>query len=258
MILTVEGLSKVYEGSKSQTKAIERLDFAIDAGEFVSVVGPSGCGKTTLLKCLGGLLPPTSGRASLRGEPIVAPPRDMAIVFQDYARSLYPWFTVEQNVALPLRRKRKDSPAIGAAIEAVGLAEFANHYPWQLSGGMQQRVAIARAVAYQPQVMLLDEPFASVDAQTRTELEDLMLRVRDEYSITCLLVTHDVDEAVYMSDRVVMLTRQPSTILGELEIDLPRPRDQITTKALPAFAEYRAEIYSAVTRAHAPKTLVDA
>ena len=257
VILSVEGLSKVYEGSKRRTQAIDRLDFGVQEREFVSVVGPSGCGKTTLLKCLGGLLAPTSGQATLRGEVITRPPRDMAIVFQDYARSLYPWFTVEENVGLPLRRTRKNSPAIAEAIEAVGLRDFAGHYPWQLSGGMQQRVAIARAVAYQPKVMLLDEPFASVDAQTRAELEDLVLRVRADYDITCLLVTHDIDEAVYMSDRVVMLTRQPSTIQGVLEIDLPRPRNQVETKALPAFAELRTEIYTSVVQAHQPKAIAD-
>ena len=169
------------------------------------VVGPSGCGKTTLLKCISGLLEPTRGASvALDG------PRDkLALVFQEYSRSLFPWMNVRQNVAFPLRRKKQGAGAgrRGVAGRSVGLEGAMDRYPWQLSGGMQQRVAIARALAYQPSILLMDEPFASVDAQTRADLEDLVLEVRRQYDVTILFVTHDIDESVYLSDRIVVLTR---------------------------------------------------
>jgi NitT/TauT family transport system ATP-binding protein len=250
-LLVVDGLGKTYGSGQSKTVAIQRLDFAVDPGEFVSVVGPSGCGKTTLLKCIAGLIRPSTGLSSLRGQTIQEPPADLAVVFQDYARSLYPWLTVQKNVLLPLRRRPKTERLRLAdeAITAVGLSQFRDHYPWQLSGGMQQRVAIARALAYQPKVLLMDEPFASVDAQTRAELEDLVLRVRSEFNITVLFVTHDIDESVYMSDRVVVLSRPPSHVQEIVTIDLPRARDQLTTKAMPEFAELRSVIYQMITGA---------
>jgi NitT/TauT family transport system ATP-binding protein len=243
-ILEISGLSKAYGADGEGVTAIAELDFSVSDGEFVTVVGPSGCGKTTLLKCLAGLLEPSGGEVRLRGNAITAPPPEMAIVFQDYSRSLLPWLTVRKNVMLPLRTARaKKHDLAHEALEAVGLTEFADGYAWQLSGGMQQRVAIARALAYQPKVLLMDEPFASVDAQTRAELEDLVLRVRAEFDVTVLLVTHDIDEAVYMGDRVVVLTSRPSRVKRILAVDLPRPRDQLTTKSLPSFVELRGEVY---------------
>ncbi len=249
-MLEVVGLSKSYRSGAKVTHAIERLDFAVDEHEFVGIVGPSGAGKTTLLKCIAGLLEPTSGQTLLRGRVVTAPPPELAVVFQDYSRSLFPWLTVRRNVELPLRHKGGGGRAAASeALTAVGLAGFESHYPWQLSGGMQQRVAIARALAYQPKVLLMDEPFASVDAQTRAELEDLVLRVREQFGVTIVLVTHDIDEAVYMSDRVVVLSRPPSTVSEILQVELPAPRDQIETKALPEFAALRARVFAEIMEA---------
>jgi NitT/TauT family transport system ATP-binding protein len=249
-VLEVVGLSKSYRSGAKVTHAIERLDFAVDEHEFVGIVGPSGAGKTTLLKCIAGLLEPTSGQTLLRGRVVTAPPPELAVVFQDYSRSLFPWLTVRRNVELPLRHKGGGGRAAASeALAAVGLAGFESHYPWQLSGGMQQRVAIARALAYQPKVLLMDEPFASVDAQTRAELEDLVLRVREQFGVTIVLVTHDIDEAVYMSDRVVVLSRPPSTVSEILPVELPAPRDQIETKALPEFAALRARVFAEIMEA---------
>jgi len=250
-VLEISGLGKTYRRGGVDTKAIDRLDFTVDEGEFVGIVGPSGAGKTTLLNCMSGLLAPTTGSVRLRGVPVDRPPLEMAVVFQDYSRSLFQWFNVQRNVELPLRKGGKriatdPREAAAKAIEAVGLKGFERHYPWQLSGGMQQRVAIARALAYQPEVLLMDEPFASVDAQTRAELEDLVLRVRREFDITIVLVTHDIDEAVYMSDRVVVLSRPPSTVREIVPIDLPRPRHQIETKALPEYARLRTRVHESI------------
>jgi NitT/TauT family transport system ATP-binding protein len=254
MILEVDGLAKVYGSSGDrQTTAIADVSLAVEELEFVTVVGPSGCGKTTLLKCLSGLLKPSAGTTRLRGQLVTGPPREMAIVFQDYSRSLFPWLTVTSNITLPLRKKLGKAERRAAAdrvTDAVGLARFRDHYPWQLSGGMQQRVAIARALAYEPKVLLLDEPFASVDAQTRAELEDLVLSLRRDFEITTLLVTHDIDEAVYMSDRVIVLTHQPSVVRDTLRVDLPWPRDQIATKALPEFSRLRERVYHEIMQAH--------
>lgn len=248
VVLEVEGLSKVFGSGQQAVTAIKSVSVAVREGEFVSIVGPSGCGKTTLLKCIAGLTRPTGGRSLLRGAQILEPPSDMAVVFQDYSRSLFPWLTVERNVALPLRKRRSSQTdaEVRASLEAVGLLPFRSSYPWQLSGGMQQRVAIARALAYRPKILLMDEPFASVDAQTRFELEDLVLRVRAKYGITILLVTHDIDEAVYMSDRIFVLGRRPSIVKEEIITRLPRPRNQVETKELPRFAQLRAQIYRSV------------
>jgi NitT/TauT family transport system ATP-binding protein len=180
----------------------------------------------------------------------------MALVFQEYSRSLMPWTSVRNNVMLPLRHKhlqrRERAQLVEESLAAVGLVRFMEHYPWQLSGGMQQRVAIARALAYQPSILLMDEPFASVDAQTRGDLEDLILRVRDEYGITVLFVTHDIDESVYLSDRIVVLTHSPTEVKELLSVDLPRPRDQLETKELPEFTQLRAHVYRLIKREQEP------
>ncbi len=191
----------------------------------------------------------------------------MAVVFQEYNRSLMPWSTVRNNVLLPLRHKplgkAERKRLVEESLGAVGLDRFIDHYPWQLSGGMQQRVAIARALAYQPSILLMDEPFASVDAQTRGDLEDLVLQVREEFGITILFVTHDIDESVYLSDRIVVLTNAPTVVKDVVGVDLPSPRDQLATKELPEFAHLRAYVYRLVKRdiaappvAEAPSTLV--
>jgi NitT/TauT family transport system ATP-binding protein len=249
-MLNVSHLRKVYGSGDAATEAVADVSFEVGKGEFVCIVGPSGAGKTTLLKTISGLMAPTAGEVVLGGEPVQEPPERMALVFQDYSRSLYPWMKVSENVAFPLRRKRlgkaERKEIVERAVESVGLAGSLDQYPWELSGGMQQRVAIARGLAYQPEILLMDEPFASVDAQTRADLEDLVLGIRHEYDVTVLFVTHDIDESVYMGDRVVILTPRPSRVQEVLEVDLPRPRDQVETKELPEFARLRAHVYRAI------------
>jgi NitT/TauT family transport system ATP-binding protein len=251
-VLEIRKLGKTYGTGERATHAIAEVSFAVEDGEFVCVVGPSGCGKTTLLKCVGGLLSPGSGEVLLRGRKVTSPPEEMALVFQEYGRSLMPWSSVWNNVLLPLRHKKlaatKRKTLVEEALAAVGLTRFSHHYPWQLSGGMQQRVAIARALAYQPSILLMDEPFASVDAQTRGDLEDLVLQVREEFAVTIVFVTHDIDESVYLSDRVVVLTHAPTEVKEIIDVDLPFPRDQITTKELPEFAHLRGHVYRLIKR----------
>jgi NitT/TauT family transport system ATP-binding protein len=248
-MLSVEGLHHAYAPGQIVS---QNIAFDVRAGEIVSIVGPSGCGKTTLLKALAGLLVPTAGTIRFQGEVVRGVPEGFAMVFQEYGRSLLPWATVQDNVELPLRYRPitagERRSRVERSLAAVGLSGFGDRYPWQLSGGMQQRVAIARAIAYQPKLLLMDEPFASVDAQTRADLEDLVATVRDQFQITIVLVTHDIDEAVYLSDRVVVLSKAPSTVLDFLTTGLPRPRDQITTKALPQFVAKRSAIARLIRR----------
>jgi NitT/TauT family transport system ATP-binding protein len=250
-MLRIENLAKAYD----EVQAIADIGFEVSEREFVCVVGPSGCGKTTLLKCMSGLLAPTAGQVLLDGRRITRPPEEMALVFQEYSRSLMPWMSVRSNVTLPLRHKKLDKAdrtrLVEEAVEAVGLTRFIDSFPWQLSGGMQQRVAIARALAYQPQILLMDEPFASVDAQTRADLEDLILEVRERYDVTIVFVTHDIDESVYLSDRIVVLTPSPTTVKEILDVELPKPRDQVETKELPEFARLRAHVYRLIKREEA-------
>ncbi|MEU6739049.1 ABC transporter ATP-binding protein [Streptosporangium sandarakinum] len=227
-------------------QALGGVNLTVAEGELVCVVGPSGCGKSTLLRSIGGLLRPTGGRVLVQGRPVEKVPDDLAIVFQDYSRSLFPWMTVADNVSLPLRRRggdrRSRDAAAMEALEQVGLPAAAGKYPWELSGGMQQRVAIARALAYKPALMLMDEPFGSVDAQTREDLEDLVLQVRRSSGMTIVLITHDIDESVYVGDRVVVLSKSPATVIGDLRVELPEPRDQIATREHPDFVHLRAEV----------------
>src|SRR5690349_4057702 len=255
-MLEIRGIGKTYGTGAKATHAVGDVTFDVSEGEFVCVVGPSGCGKTTLLKCIAGLLRPSKGEVLLRGRPITGPPEELALVFQEYSRSLMPWASVRDNVVLPLRHKKlsktERNRLVEESLEAVGLTRFLDHYPWELSGGMQQRVAIARALAYQPSILLSDEPFASVDAQTRTDLEDLILRVRDEYGITTLFVTHDIDESIYLADRVVVLTHAPTEVKEIVPVDLPRPRDQLATKELPEFSQLRGHVYRQIKREQQP------
>ena len=256
-MLSIKHLGKTYGEGERATRAIGDVSFELAEREFVCVVGPSGCGKTTLLKCMSGLLDPTEGEVELKGRKVTEPPEEMALVFQEYSRSLLPWLSVRGNVVMPLRHKKLDKSKrdelVEEAVEAVGLSDFIDRYPWQLSGGMQQRVAIARALAYQPEILLMDEPFASVDAQTRGDLEDLILSVRDRYEMTILFVTHDIDESVYLSDRIVVLSPSPTEVREILDVDLPRPRDQLETKELPEFAHQRAHVYRLIKRAAEPE-----
>lgn len=252
VVLEVDGLHKEYGAPASAARhvAIERVSFSVNEGERLSIVGPSGCGKTTLLKCVSGLQPLTSGRVAFRGQAVKAPPQGLAIVFQDYARSLFPWMTVENNVRLPLKYgslpASQQTELVREALESVGLSAHAERFPSQLSGGMQQRVAIARALAYQPRLLLMDEPFASVDAQSRLALEDLTLRLCKRYGFTLMLITHDIDEAIYMGDKVLVLSSSPSTVRDWIDVALPLDRDQVETKLLREFGEIRARIYSLI------------
>ena len=233
-------------GTPQEHDALGGLSLSIDQGEFVSVVGPSGCGKTTLLRCLSGLMSPTSGTVTLHHEAVTSVPRDLTLVFQDYGRSLYPWLKVRANVAFPLRDsgldKTQRAERVEQALTDVGLGAHAEKYPRQLSGGMQQRVAIARALAYRPSLLLMDEPYASVDAQTRAALEDMLLSVWTTRPTTILFVTHDIDESVYLADRVIVLSKAPARVIADIAVDIPRPRDQIETRSLPRFVELRAEV----------------
>lgn len=250
--LEVRNVEKQYGRGSDARQVLADVTFTVSHGEFVTIVGPSGAGKTTLLRCLAGLLAPDGGEVYLRGERVVSPPEGMAVVFQDYSRSLMPWLKIIDNTTLPLlgrkmsKRWRREL-ALGA-LAAVGLGEASALYPWQMSGGMQQRAAIARALVCEPEVLLMDEPFASVDAQTRADLEDLILRLQRDLDITIVLVTHDIDEAVYLADRVIVLSGAPTTVteIVEVSADLGRDRDQVATKLEPEFGTLRAHVLGLV------------
>jgi NitT/TauT family transport system ATP-binding protein len=249
-MLSVRGLKKVYQSDGGDVEAVRNLTFDLRAGELACLVGPSGSGKTTLLKCISGLMAPTEGEVLLDGKRVSGPPKKMAVVFQEYGRSLFPWMRVRDNVELPLKnqgvpRAERDR-LVDEALEAVGLAHVPRSYPWQLSGGMQQRVAIARAIAYQPEVLLMDEPFAAVDAQTRADLEDLIRAVWKKLGITILFVTHDIDESVYLGERVIILSSSPTVVQEDITIDLPDERDQLETRSLPRFTELRHHVYEQI------------
>jgi NitT/TauT family transport system ATP-binding protein len=240
--MVVTGLAKSY----GPARIIEGLDMRVDPGAFVCIVGPSGVGKTTLLRCLSGLMPPTAGEVSVGGQKVTGPLGEIGLVFQDYRGSLMPWMKTLDNVAFPLQgrgvaRAKREAAAL-KWLDAVGLDGAGGKYPWELSGGMQQRVAIARALAYDAHILLMDEPFGSLDAQTRLGLEDLVLDLRKRLGISVVLVTHDIDEAVYMADRVVVLSGKPATVVDTVEVDLGSERDQIGTKSDPRFVEYRNRI----------------
>ena len=252
-LLEVKGLHVRYgDAAAGAPPALDDVSLTVERGELVVVVGPSGSGKTTLLRCLAGLQPATRGAVRLHGTPITDVPDELAIVFQDYGRSLFPWLTVRHNVDMPLRHRglaaaeRRDR--VEAALDEVGLGDQADRHPWQLSGGMQQRVAIARAIAYRPEILLMDEPFGSVDAQTRADLQDQLLEVWAAHGSTIVLVTHDIDESVYLADRVVVLSRPPTRVTADIAVDLARPRDQIETRASAGFVALRSEVARLVKR----------
>lgn len=253
-LLSVTNISKVFDSANQSTLAIKQISFEVREKEFVSVIGPSGCGKTTLLMIISGLMPPSSGEITLKGVRVDSPPPGLILLFQDYSRSLMPWRKVLANVCygLELKRQRlhrKDKELKKQAekyLEAVGLLRFRNHYPWQLSGGMQQRVAIARALACEPSLLLMDEPFGSLDAQTRGELEDQLLQIWERFQQTIIFVTHDIEEGIYLSDRVIVLTASPAEIFKDFSVDLPRPRNQIETRSDPNFLRIRNAIHKMI------------
>ena len=245
--LRIRGQRKAFAAPGGTTVALEGIDLDIERGSFVSIVGPSGCGKSTLLQIMAGLVAPTSGAVFLEDRKVEVPPPTVIYVFQQYTRSLFPWKTVERNVAFGLEsRESLSRQAIAARTrELIGLVKltgFEQHYPWQLSGGMQQRVAIARALACRPAVLLMDEPFSAVDALTRVGLQELVRALWRELGLTVVFVTHDVDEGVYLSTRVVALTRAPGAVAADLPIELPHPRNQITTRELPQYLDYRGRL----------------
>ncbi|GAB3554408.1 NitT/TauT family transport system ATP-binding protein [Actinopolyspora lacussalsi] len=244
-MLEVTGLGHTYAGSQQHT-AIGDVSFDVESGQLACIVGPSGCGKSTLLRCLASLIAPSRGEVRMHGDLVRGVPEDLAVVFQDYSRSLFPWMSVRGNIEFPLRSrgigKSERRERAEQTLRWVGLSGSERKYPWQLSGGMQQRVAIARALACRPALLLMDEPFASVDAQTRFELEDLLLQVRKEQDTTILLVTHDIDESVYLSDRVLVLSKSPASIVADLPVELGEDRDQISTRESETFVQLRGEI----------------
>jgi NitT/TauT family transport system ATP-binding protein len=250
-LLEIQNLAKAYRQMGGETTvAIGEISCEIDTGEFVSFVGPSGCGKTTLLMSIAGLIAPSAGQVVIHGKEVSGPPPNLVLVFQDFNKSLFAWRSVLGNVRFGLEARGKHSrEGDGKArslIDLVGLKGFENHYPWELSGGMQQRVAIARALAYEPEVLLMDEPFGSLDALTRLELEDTLLQLWAELGTTILFITHDIEEAIYLSDRILLLSKRPSRIIEELPIDFSRPRNQMLTRAQPGFMEIRNRIYQRI------------
>jgi ABC-type nitrate/sulfonate/bicarbonate transport system ATPase subunit len=233
------------------TRVLDGISLTVPDGQLLSVVGPSGCGKSTLLRTIAGLLPAQEGTVTIDGTAVTGVPERLAVVFQEYGRSLLPWLTVRDNVALPLRRRGLSRAARRAEaetiLERVGLRDVARRRPRELSGGMQQRVAIARALVCRPSLMLMDEPFGSLDAGTREDLEDLLLQVHRADGTTIVFVTHDIDESVYVGDRVVVLSPGPgSRVVLDLPVDLPGERDQLTTRSLPGFVKLRTEVGRAV------------
>jgi NitT/TauT family transport system ATP-binding protein len=239
------------DGTEHDLVAIDSVSLEVAAGEFLAIVGPSGCGKSTLLRIIAGLMPASGGVVEDNGRQVTAPPAGFVYLFQQYSRSLFAWRTVLANVMFPLeQRSRADRATMRDLcrryIAQVGLAGFEDKYPWQLSGGMQQRVAIARALAAEPDVLLLDEPFSAVDALTRMELQTLVLDLCRQNGFTAILVTHDVEEAVFMADRVAVLTQRPTRISEILPIGLPRPRSQIATRETAEFLRLRHHLMSAL------------
>ncbi|WP_441243487.1 ABC transporter ATP-binding protein [Tardiphaga sp. 768_D3_N2_1] len=234
---------------------IENVSLDVKPGEFLCIIGASGCGKTTALRLAAGLYQPTSGQVSFDGEPMRAPRRDVAIVFQDYGKALLPWRTAAGNVALALETigmpKAQRPARIDELLKKVGLPHHAAKYPAEMSGGMQQRLQIARCLAQEPKALLMDEPFGALDAMTRQGLQDEVLSLLDASKATVIFVTHDLEEAIYLGDRVVGLLPHPGRIGIDLPIDLPRPRDQLTTRENPEFLRLRRELFDFIKASEA-------
>lgn len=250
-IIDLHDVDKIFRYKKRSLTVFSNFTCKIESRSFVSIVGPSGCGKSTLLKLISGLETPSSGSIIFNGNPVIGPPKGMIYVFQQYTKSIFPWRTVGENVEFGLRISRSISSRLSRElcreyIDLVGLGGYEDYYPYQLSGGMQQRVCIARALICQPEVLLMDEPFSAVDAMTRAILQELIMGIWQKLPVTVLFVTHDVDEAVFLSTRIISLGRTGSGISEDLAIDLPLPRDQIATRANPRFTELRQRLFSAI------------
>jgi ABC-type nitrate/sulfonate/bicarbonate transport system ATPase subunit len=243
--LSIEGLSRVFPGvgGGAPVRALEPTDLAVAENDFITILGPSGCGKSTLLRIIAGLDRPTTGRVVLDGREVRGPGADRGMVFQSY--TLFPWLTVAENIAYGLREKGMPAAERGAIVaayvEKIGLGGFENHYPKQLSGGMQQRTAIARALANDPAILLLDEPFGALDNQTRSLMQELLLGIWERERKTVLFVTHDIEEAIFLASRVVVMSARPGRIKAELPVDLPHPR-HYRMKTSPEFSGLKARL----------------
>lgn len=253
-LVTAQAVGKSYNRGGRVVHALRDIDLALDAGSFVAIVGRSGCGKSTLLRLLAGLTPPSDGQLLLDDKPVDGPPARVRCVFQDYVQSLLPWKTIEENVRFGVRHgceaNTSDRDAqlaeARAALDLVGLSHAIGRYPWEISGGMQQRVAIARALASRPRLLLMDEPFSSVDALSRANLQDTLLKAWTQLRNTIVFVTHDIDEAVYLSDRVIVLDPQGGGVAADVAIEARRPRDPLATREEPEFLQARREIFRLV------------
>ncbi len=242
--LSIQGVSRVFTSPKgAKTQALTPVDFEVQENDFVTILGPSGCGKSTMLRIVAGLDQPTTGRVLLDGQPVEGPGADRGMVFQSY--TLFPWLTIEQNIRFGLREKgmapAQQKERADYFIAKVGLRGFEQHFPKQLSGGMQQRTAIARALANDPKILLLDEPFGALDNQTRVLMQELLLGIWESARKTVLFVTHDIDEAIFMANRVAVFSARPGRIKTELAVDLPHPR-HYTIKTSPEFMALKARL----------------
>jgi NitT/TauT family transport system ATP-binding protein len=228
--------------------AFQHISFSVSQGEFVALIGPSGCGKSTLLHIMAGLSEPTVGSVKLNGEPVIEPRPEMMFVFQQYTKSIFPWKTVLENVLLGVKyragvsRKTLEKLCL-EHLDMVGLGRWPHYFPYQLSGGMQQRVAIARALARRPEILLMDEPFSALDAMMRVELQDLLLKLWGDLGLTILFVTHDLDEALYLAQRVIILSASPGMIAEIVDVPLSYPRRQIETRSDPTYLKLREHLY---------------
>ena len=243
-LLEVRSLKKVFSRQGKDVIALDDFDLTVGDGEFVAIVGPSGCGKSTFLHMLGGFEPSDGGTMRLNGELVKEPGPDRGMLFQEYA--LYPWCTVIENILWPLEIRKvaraEREKIVERLISVVGLSQFRNHYPSELSGGMKQRVALARLLALDPKILLMDEPFGALDAQNRELLQEELQQIWNTSRKTVLFVTHDIDEAIYLADRVIVFTARPGRIKADIRIDLPRPR-AIEIKKTREYTEYRNEIW---------------